>query len=82
MGKVQDHPRISDPQVAADLKTDYNNEVTPRPVRKVIKAGYNGRAARKKPCKRRKRVSVKFWTKSVYGKSVCGHVNTITQKLE
>ncbi|GBL74844.1 hypothetical protein AVEN_144742-1 [Araneus ventricosus] len=36
--------------------------------------------------RRRDRVSIKFWTNSVYGKSVClyvrSHVNTITQKLE
>ncbi|GBM44335.1 hypothetical protein AVEN_20373-1 [Araneus ventricosus] len=51
MGKVRDNPRISSPQIAADLKADYNIEVTPQTARNVItKAGYNGRAASKKPC--------------------------------
>ncbi|GBN98997.1 hypothetical protein AVEN_201068-1 [Araneus ventricosus] len=50
-GKVQDSPRISAPQIAADLKADYSIEVTPQTERTVItKSGYNGRAASKKPC--------------------------------
>ncbi|GBM55603.1 hypothetical protein AVEN_42333-1 [Araneus ventricosus] len=49
MGKAQDNPQISAPQIAADLKADYNIEVTSQTVRNVItKAGYNGRAARVK----------------------------------
>ncbi|GBN52483.1 hypothetical protein AVEN_14653-1 [Araneus ventricosus] len=51
MGKVQDNPRISAPQIADDLKADYKIEMTPQTVRNTItKAGYNGRAASKKPC--------------------------------
>ncbi|GBM03334.1 hypothetical protein AVEN_256883-1 [Araneus ventricosus] len=50
MGKVQDNPQISAPQIAADLKADYNIEVTPQMGRKVItKAGYKGCVACKKP---------------------------------
>ncbi|GBN50065.1 hypothetical protein AVEN_163976-1 [Araneus ventricosus] len=49
MGKVQDNPRISAPQIADDLKADYKIEMTPQTVRNAItKAGYNGRAASKK----------------------------------
>ncbi|GBL74054.1 hypothetical protein AVEN_230962-1 [Araneus ventricosus] len=46
MGRVQDNPRLSAPQIAADLKGDYNIEVTPQTARNVItKTSYNARAA-------------------------------------
>ncbi|GBM83070.1 hypothetical protein AVEN_38060-1 [Araneus ventricosus] len=45
MSKVQDNPQISAPQIAADIKADYNIEVTPETERNAItKAGFNGRA--------------------------------------
>ena len=47
---VKNNPRISAPKLTSDMWERFGKKVNPETVRNVIrKAGYNGRAARKKP---------------------------------